>query len=108
MSAVDEDIPNVGDGDRRGCRGGDGNNDDDDDEDVKKGLRKYGFQKDIGKAKQVVLRQFSKAKKQLHNRRHKKALRTSSESGAAIANRASGYYAERGTSRLDGCQNSEG
>ncbi|XP_028779425.1 uncharacterized protein LOC114735833 isoform X2 [Neltuma alba] len=99
MSAFGEDTPNVGDRDRHGCRGGDGNNDDDDDDDAgkpakdedgKKGHAKHGFGKDIGKAKQVVLHQFSKAKKQLHNRRHKRALRTSSGSGAAIVSRASG------------------
>ncbi|KAF7818047.1 uncharacterized protein G2W53_023502 [Senna tora] len=94
MSASDE-ISNVGGSDRRGCQGGDDNGDGDEDgnpardEDGKKRHTTHGFRKDLGRAKQVVLQQFTKAKKQLHNRRHKKALRSSSGSGAAIATRAS-------------------
>lgn len=44
-------------------------------EDGKKGFSRYG------KTKQVVARQLSKAKKQIHNRSHKRGVRTSSGLG---------------------------
>lgn len=104
MPAFGEEISNVGGGsDRHGCQGGDGNDDEDDGGDTarngegKKKNTNSGFGKDVGKAKQVVLQQFSKAKKQLHNRRHRRALRSSSGSAPAIASRASGKTIRGGT-----------
>lgn len=101
MSAFDGEISNVGASNRQGFQGGDGNGDGDDggnamrDEDGKK-------KHTIGKAKQVFLQQFTKAKRELHNRRHRKALRSSSgSSGAAIVTRASGKTIRGGS--IAGC-----
>lgn len=92
MSASDEEISNViGGTDRRGGQGGsDGDDDDDDDDDdaaagdhgIGKNHRRKGcgFGKDIAKAKQVVLHQFTRASKKLHRSRNKRDLIRSSSS----------------------------
>ncbi|XP_061366291.1 uncharacterized protein LOC133309522 [Gastrolobium bilobum] len=79
----DEEISNV---DRRGYReggsDGDDDNDDDGDDDAaigKKQSRRMG----IGKAKQVVLHQFTKAKRQIRRIRSKRTLLPSSSSSSS-------------------------
>ncbi|KAF7805007.1 loricrin isoform X2 [Senna tora] len=70
MSASNDEISTVGSF-RHGCHG-------DDDGKKKQQHSCYGLRKDMGKAKQVVMHRFAKAKKKLHNCSSKRVLRLSS------------------------------